>query len=133
MAKRELFRIPVFGFLLKMWGAFPVDRNRADRGTIKKALELLRRGKVLCIFPEGTRSKTGALLPPSGGAAYIAVKSRAPVCPVAVICNRQGVLQLYRKYTLRIGETLRFNHGNGKNFENIAEQVMGRVQALLDS
>ncbi len=100
---------------------------------IRKALALLQQGQVLGIFPEGTRSKTGALLPPSVGAAYIAVKSQAPVCPVAVINGKRGLLNLYRKFTLRIGSAIRFNDSKGQDLDSIAEQMMCRIQVLLDA
>ena len=60
MAKQELF-VPVLGDIYKLLGAFPVKRGGADRTAIKHGIDLMLDGGVLAIFPEGTRSKTGAL------------------------------------------------------------------------
>ena len=85
MAKSELFKYPILGDLLRSVGAFPVSRGTADRASIKRAFELLKDKKVLNIFPEGGRSKSGDLCPIQKGAVMIALKSRAVVIPVAVI------------------------------------------------
>lgn len=84
MAKAELFRIPVLGSLLDLSGAFPVERGRADRRAIRRAEATLAQGLAFGIFPEGTRSVTGAMMKPLAGAALIALRSGAPVLPVAV-------------------------------------------------
>ena len=61
MAKEELFKIPVFGPYIKALGAFPVKRGAADRGAIRQAMDELKAGHVLGIFPEGTRADPGTL------------------------------------------------------------------------
>ncbi|HHY03969.1 MAG TPA: 1-acyl-sn-glycerol-3-phosphate acyltransferase [Thermoanaerobacterales bacterium] len=88
MAKQELFDIPLIGFFLRSINAFPVKRNTADRKAIRKAIKLLSEGKVLGIFPEGTRSKSGDLLEPEPGLALIALKNRqTKLVPVAIKGN----------------------------------------------
>ena len=84
MAKAELFRVPVLGRLISFGGAFPIERGQADRKAIRRAEATLAQGIALGIFPEGTRSTTGAMTPPLAGAALIALRSGAPVLPVAV-------------------------------------------------
>ena len=84
MAKEELFRNPVFAFLIRHLGVFPVRRGGADREAIKTGLGVLKRGGVLAIFPEGTRSKTGALGRAGGGAFMMAVKTKAVLIPTAI-------------------------------------------------
>jgi len=88
MAKEELFRIPLFGWLLKGLGAFPVKRGTPDRRAFKRALAVLAAGNVLGIFPEGTRSKTGELGPAEEGAAVLALRSGAPVVPAGITGTR---------------------------------------------
>lgn len=83
MAKKELFHNPVMAFLLKR-AAFPVDREKADFGAIRRAFKILKEGGVIGLFPEGTRSKTGKLQRLQEGAALIATRSGAPVLPVLV-------------------------------------------------
>lgn len=60
MAKEELFKNPFFTWFLKKMGAFPVKRGEGA-ASLKRAAEILEEGKTFCIFPEGTRSKTGSL------------------------------------------------------------------------
>lgn len=84
MAKEELFSNPVAGWILRKLGAFPVRRGRGDRRAIRHALQLLEEGKVLAMFPEGTRSETGELMELQRGAALLALKSGAPVVPMVI-------------------------------------------------
>ncbi|ACX52265.1 1-acyl-sn-glycerol-3-phosphate acyltransferase [Ammonifex degensii KC4] len=88
MAKEELFHIPVLRTLIRWLGAFPVKREEMDRRALRTALNLLARGQVVGIFPEGTRSREGKLLPLQPGAALLALKSGAPVVPVALTGTR---------------------------------------------
>lgn len=85
MAKSELFKIPVLGFLIKAVGSFPVKQNTADRAALRKALDLLEQEEIVCIFPEGTRSPDGKLMKAQSGLGMVALKSKAPVVPVALI------------------------------------------------
>ncbi len=84
MAKIELFQNPVVRWVVTALGAFPVRRGMADRTAIRIALDLLAKGEVVGIFPEGTRSKTGQLGRPEAGLGMIAVKAGVPVVPVAL-------------------------------------------------
>jgi 1-acyl-sn-glycerol-3-phosphate acyltransferase len=84
MAKEELF-VPILGSIYKSLGAFPVKRGASDRTAIKCALNLLKTDKVLGIFPEGTRSKTGKLGHAGSGTLGLAGKFKVPIIPTAVI------------------------------------------------
>ncbi|MEW6047981.1 MAG: lysophospholipid acyltransferase family protein [Bacillota bacterium] len=84
MAKDELFRYPLLGQVLRWVYAFPVRRGEADREAIHHALKLLREERVVGVFPEGTRSRDGQLLELQGGTALLALKSGAPILPVAI-------------------------------------------------
>lgn len=85
MAKEELFRNAFVSFILRMVGAFPVNRQAADSRAIRQAFKILKEGGVVGIFPEGTRSKTGLLQKAQKGAALIAGRSGAPLLPVLVV------------------------------------------------
>ena len=84
VAKQELFKIPFVGWLLNCLGAFPVRRGESDEDTVATAVELLRRGEAVVIFPEGTRIPAGSLGRPKRGVGRLALESGAPVVPVAV-------------------------------------------------
>lgn len=85
MAKEELFGNAVLRRIITSLGAFPVRRGAADRNAIRTAITLLEEGKLLGLFPEGTRSKSGKLGEPEQGLAMIAIKTGVPVVPAAII------------------------------------------------
>jgi 1-acyl-sn-glycerol-3-phosphate acyltransferase len=84
MAKQELYRGPVTKWLWRSLGGFPVRRETADIRAIDTALAVLGRGEVLGVYPEGTRSRTGEMLPFLKGAAWLALRTGAPVVPCGV-------------------------------------------------
>lgn len=85
MAKCELFRNKLLAGLLNQLYAFPVQRGKADRQAIRIALKTLQDGNVLGIFPEGHRQKSGVERSVHSGVALLALKSGAPVIPVACV------------------------------------------------
>ncbi len=89
MAKAELFRVPVGGFFIRLFGAFPVRRFEADLAALRTAQDLLARGKVIGMFPEGHRSHGRGLLQAQPGTALIALRSGAPLVPVALTGTEQ--------------------------------------------
>jgi 1-acyl-sn-glycerol-3-phosphate acyltransferase len=101
-AKKELFRIPLLRSLLRFLGSFALDRDRPGAGTLKTALNVLRSGGkwALCMFPEGTRSRTGKLLPLRRGVGAIAVRTGLPVVPIAIRRTSSG------RFIVTIGETI---------------------------
>lgn len=84
MGKAELFRNPGLAWLVRKFGGFPVERGTADRAALRHALKVLNQGIALGIFPEGGRSKTGALRPGLSGVGLLALQSGAPVLPVGL-------------------------------------------------
>lgn len=81
MAKRQLFGDPVRRWMWHILGGFPVRRDIADVRAIDTALALLERGQAVGVYPEGTRSRTGEMLPFLKGAAWLAVRTGAPLVP----------------------------------------------------
>lgn len=84
MGKAELFRNPILGWIVRKFGGFPVERGTADRAALRHALKVLNHGIALGIFPEGGRSKSGALRPGLSGVGLLALQSGAPVLPVGL-------------------------------------------------
>ncbi len=86
MAKQELYKGPVTTWMWRSLGGFPVRRDTADIRAIDTALALLERGEMVGVYPEGTRSRTGEMLPFLKGAAWLALRTGAPIVP----CGLKG-------------------------------------------
>ncbi|BAU28916.1 1-acyl-sn-glycerol-3-phosphate acyltransferase [Aneurinibacillus soli] len=135
MAKEELFHVPIAGKLALECGAFPVKRGSGDRQAIRRALELLKEGHTVGIFPEGTRNiqADGTMREVQPGAAMIALKSSAQVVPVAIV----GPYRLFRPVTIIYGkpfdlaaETVGDN--NAERMHHAAAIIQREIQSLLD-
>jgi len=106
MAKQELFKLFILGPLIRAVHAFPVDRDRADLGSIRQALRILKGGDVVGIFPEGTRNISGEAQA-RGGAVLLAATAHCPIVPVALVNTQYAVRRLRAsKVEVRIGEPI---------------------------
>jgi 1-acyl-sn-glycerol-3-phosphate acyltransferase len=123
MAKEELFKVPLLGAWMHRVGAFPVKRGAPDRKAIKHALELLKQGKVVCIFPEGTRSENGELQDPELGIGLIALKSRVPVVP-AFIKGTDKVLPRHARCLYR--HPIKIVYGEPMTFPDLYDVEVSR-------
>ena len=89
LAKRELFRVPVVGWMMRMAQDIPVDRrHRARAAALRKAQRTLEQGCSVMVFPEGTRSRDGGVGAFHDGAFHLAIRAGVPVLPVAVLGAR---------------------------------------------
>ena len=86
LAKKEVFKYPVFGYGIGLMGVVPVDRSNSAAAveSARRATENLRRGKSYVVYPEGTRSRDGQLLPFKKGAFMMAIDARVPIVPVTI-------------------------------------------------
>jgi 1-acyl-sn-glycerol-3-phosphate acyltransferase len=137
MAKAELFQNKILGRLLTMVYAFPVKRGNGDRHAIRHALQLMEEGKVLGIFPEGTRKKPGQVEHTQGGAAMIALRSGALVLPVACIGSDKGIpCGWLWPLIIRIGEPISMldyqgQKINSETIEKLSNEITDKINALL--
>ena len=134
MAKKELFSNFLFSWALYEVGAFPVNREEADLKAIKRAYQVLKEGKVLGLFPEGTRSKDGQVKKAYNGAALIAVRSGVPIVPVAVV----GPYRLFKPFDLYIGKPfvlppLVYDKKDSKKemLEEMSREIMNNIVKLI--
>ena len=141
MAKAELFRLPLFGWLIHELNARPVKREGADVAALRAALRALGEGAALLVFPEGTRGPEGTLRPPRPGAALLAVMSGAPVVPVLVTGSgrawpRGAWLPRPAKVVVSFGPALTFARPSGtqrkREYEAIGRQMMAAIGRLRD-
>lgn len=84
LAKQELFRIPLFGPWARRIGVLPINRTGVDRKALGRAIDVLKEGNALLIFPEGTRTNDGNLQEGKPGVAMIAVQAGVPCIPVYI-------------------------------------------------
>ncbi len=103
MAKGELFKNKFLGWVCGNYGAFPVERGTGDTESINTAEQMLADGKVMAIFPEGTRSKDGKVGRGKAGVMHIAYQSGVPIYPFAVYAKKSA-LRIGSKYTIAFGE-----------------------------
>ncbi len=128
MAKEELFRIPVLNWIIGWLDAFPVRRGGFDRAALKAAIKILNNGQVLGIFPEGKRSKDGKLNPFLGGAALLALKTGAPLLPVA-IKNSNKVLSGQR-IKISIGKPFKIKSSAGRVSQQVQDITTAAYEVL---
>lgn len=138
MAKQELFEIPLLRSWMRCIGTFPVRRGEPDRQAIRRALQVLQRGGVVGMFPEGTRNPRGYLLPAEPGAAFLALKAQVPILPVGIL----GTLEVLpkgarvprlRKILVRIGPPFRVDDlvNSPDRLQQASERIMAAIAELL--
>ena len=141
MAKAELFRVPLFGALIRRLNARPVRLEGADAGALRTALRVLQEGGVLLMFPEGTRGPEGALREPKPGAAMLAVTSGAPVVPVFIQGSgrawpRGRTLPRPAKVRVTFGPPQIFERrdadGRKRDYEAVSRRMMAAIGRLTD-
>jgi 1-acyl-sn-glycerol-3-phosphate acyltransferase len=109
MAKSELFATPLSAFLLSALGAFPVYRQASvNSDALRTAAQVIKDGKALVIFPEGTRSKTGKMLPAKAGVGYIAHAAGVPVFPfyISGTDHPLGALFFKTRFSVTFGDPI---------------------------
>ncbi|MDQ5983511.1 MAG: 1-acyl-sn-glycerol-3-phosphate acyltransferase [Eubacteriales bacterium SKADARSKE-1] len=135
MGKEELFRNKIFARLLSALGAFPVSRGKGDKAAINSAKSILRKGNVLGLFLEGTRSKTGDFLRPKTGAALIAFDTYTKIVPICICGKKEFKIKAFRRNLISIGKPLDIkdlgiNEGTGKEFRDASRLIMEKIREL---
>ena len=136
MAKKELFSVPVLGWLVGQLGAYPIDRKGANADVILKTIKMLEDGYCVGMFPQGTR-RAGVdpeTTPVKGGAGLIASKSKANVLPIH-IKTKDYRIKAFRKVTLIIGDPIPYEeYTKGGELEGdsraITQYIFDRIIAL---
>ena len=112
MAKAELFKIPLLGFIIKACGAYPVKRGIVDKNTIRTACKKLSNNNSIGIFIDGTRQKNGRVNRPKQGAALLAFKNQKLLLPVAIVNSHRLIrfkffIPLFSKIVIKVGKPVR--------------------------
>jgi 1-acyl-sn-glycerol-3-phosphate acyltransferase len=147
LARENLFRFPVLGWILHQWQVVPVDREGGGAKGLKAILDRLLAGGAIILFPEGTRSRDGKLQPARSGIGLTVIKSAAPVVPVRVF----GTFEAYnrtmqfprpgRKVVVKYGTPMLFEASRAEArtcskqrlkeiYQEVADQIMSAVAGL---
>lgn len=131
MAKAELMATPVVGDVLRDVGVFSVRRGESDRDAIRHALEIAERGKVVGVFAEGTRQRTGHPGPVQAGAAMIAMQAGVPVLPCGLESFGWSVRNR-RPCALVFGEPFPLDDipRNGRGYKEGSERIQHELVRL---
>ena len=136
-AKRELFEKKLFAWWLRSVNSIPVRRGAVDRETIKFAVEIIKRGYGLTLFPEGTRSRTDDFLPAKPGVGMIAMNAQCPIVPVFIDGSNHlfDCFLFKRRLKVRFGVPLSVEWLNSfetgrESYQQIAQQVIERIKQL---
>ena len=138
MAKEELFRVPVLGSAIRLYGAYPVKRGSADRSAIRAALAQLEQGWAVGVFLQGTRTPDARISSPKLGAAMLASKAQVPLLPVS-LWGTQAIIKKGSKFpkpvpvTVRIGKPITPPTSTKREeLEAITQQCVDTIHAMHD-
>jgi 1-acyl-sn-glycerol-3-phosphate acyltransferase len=132
MAKIELHRVPAIGSIVRGFGAFSVRRGESDREAVRLSRELVREGRAVGLFVEGTRQLSGVPGEPKPGASMIALQERVPVVAAAIHGSQFWKLGNFHPVSIAWGEPLDFGGiaANGRGYREASAEI-GRAISTL--
>lgn len=144
LARKDLFDLKILGKLISKLKAVAFNRDAPDTTTLRNVIKLLKQGKVVLIFPEGTRSPDGDFLPGLGGIGLVALKAKVPIVPAYIkgaynILPRHRTLPRLRKLSITYGEPiyldkwLQKSHPDKNDYQKIADLVMEKIKELKET
>jgi 1-acyl-sn-glycerol-3-phosphate acyltransferase len=141
LGKAEALRWPLFGWGMRQNGVFGVRRGSGDLEAFRLAKSILDEGGVLTIFPEGTRSPSGAMQEAKEGASLLAVRSGAPILPIAIVGSQRfwakgkRLPHLGRGMSVRVGEAFTLSMPKGRDrhesLRAATVELMSHIAVLL--
>ncbi len=136
LAKSELWNNPVFGWVITNLNAFPVRQGAGDVGAIKETISRLQEGHLLNIYPEGSRTEDGELLPIQAGVALVIRKAKVPVVPAVIDGSFQSWPKgrtLFRSHPIRIliGKPLQLDHLKPREMVEVIDRTFREMLAEL--
>ncbi len=139
IAKKELFRIPLFGQAMLRAGYIPIDRSHGRQAlkSLDEAARQIAAGRSVLIFPEGTRSADGLLQEFKAGAVVLAIKAGVPIVPIGFngsyeVLPKGKLLPKNGQITIRIGQEIPTGHYKTSDKQDLARNLQTAVKNLLD-
>lgn len=140
LAKKELFRVPIWGPAMRRAGYIPIDRSHGRQAikSLDEAAQKIAAGTSVIIFPEGTRSKDGMLHDFKAGAMVLAIKSGVPIVPVAIlgtyeILPKGKLMMIPGKVRIRVGLPIETKNCSSKDKHALARISHEAVAELLNT
>ena len=137
MAKAELFKIPLLGFVISACGAYPVKRGIVDKNTIKTACNKLSNDNCIGIFIDGTRQKNGRVNKPKQGAALLAFKNQKLLLPVAIVNSHKLIrfkffIPMFSKIVIKVGKPIQPPQSSSRDdLNSVTMQLQDKINNLI--
>ena len=139
LAKIETWDNKFMGWLFDLWESIPIRRGEADLEAVRRCLTALKSGDILAVAPEGTRSYDGRLLSGQPGIVLIALRSGAPILPVAHWGGENFSANLRRlkrtDFHIRVGQPFKLDANgltvNGKVRQEMVDEIMQQIAVLM--
>ena len=137
MAKAELFKIPLLGFIIKACGAYPVKRGIVDKNTIKTACKKLSNDNCIGIFIDGTRQKNGRVNRPKQGAALLAFKNQKLLLPVAIVNSHRLIrfkffIPLFSTIVIKVGKPVQPPQSSSRDdLNSVTMHLQDKINNLI--
>ncbi len=137
MAKAELFKIPLLGFIIKACGAYPVKRGIVDKNTIRTACKKLSNNNSIGIFIDGTRQKNGRVNRPKQGAALLAFKNQKLLLPVAIVNSHRLIrfkffIPLFSKIVIKVGKPVQPPQSSSRDdLNSVTMHLQDKINNLI--
>jgi len=137
MAKAELFKIPLLGFIIKACGAYPVKRGIVDKNTIKTACKKLLNDNCIGIFIDGTCQKNGRVNKPKQGAALLAFKNQKLLLPVAIVNSHRLMrfkffIPLFSKIVIKVGKPVQPPQSSSRDdLNSVTMHLQDKINNLI--
>lgn len=135
MARHDLFCKPLFSWLISNLGAFPVKRGSADLSALKEAMQRIKKGNSLVLFPEGTRRFDRTSFEPHPGIGFLAIKLNVPVIPVVISGTDKALPKgskfiRPRKVSVQFGKQIYID--KKQSYQDIAHLIMKNIRHIYE-
>ena len=132
LAKIEISRWPVVGWILKKAGMIFVDRGKADIGAIKAAMKYLKNGQKILIFPEGTRVSEEESAAAKGGVSMLSVRTGSPIVPIYLDSHKHFFHRTHIVFGEPYVPQVAGRRGTAQEYQIIAEEALRRIYHLKE-
>ena len=134
VAKTEAFGIPIVGWYIGLHGAIPVRRGESDREAVRRMRQAARDGRMIGLFVEGTRQRSGRPGEAQPGAAMVALQEGVPVLPVALYGTQFWKPGNFAPCSVAVGEPVLFEGlpKGGRGYKEATAEIERRINALFD-